>query len=84
MPSLANPLNANLSNHLQKISELANLINADLSRGFTVAQVAEKHKWTEPMAWSVALEGKSDLDRFKALGWGLKTWNQWEWNRFIC
>jgi len=28
--------------------------NTDLSRGFTVAQVAEKHGWTEPMVWSLA------------------------------
>jgi len=26
---------------------LANLINADLRKGFTVAKVAEKHSWTE-------------------------------------
>ena len=31
--------------------------------------------WTEPMVWSVALEGKSDLERFKALNWGLRTWD---------
>ena len=36
--------------------------------------------WTEPMVWSVALEGKSDLDRFKALNWGLRTWDLWNWN----
>ncbi|MBW2559090.1 MAG: hypothetical protein JRD69_09725 [Deltaproteobacteria bacterium] len=59
---------------------LANQLNADLSKGFTVAQVAEKHNWAEPMVWSLALEGKSDLDRFKALNWGLRTWDQWEWN----
>ena len=29
--------------HLPKMPELANLVNSDLSRGFTVAQVAEKH-----------------------------------------
>jgi hypothetical protein len=51
--------------------ELANQPKADLSRGFTVAQVAEKHGWTEPMVWSLSLEGKDDLERFKELGWGL-------------
>jgi len=67
---------------------LANLINSDLSIGFTVAQVAEKHAcpvgsedrtggWTEPMVWSLALEGKEDLKRFKELGWGLRTWDMW-------
>ncbi len=58
--------------------ELVKPLNADLSRGFTVPQIAEKHAcpvgpedrtggWTEPMVWSVALEGKDDLERFKAL-----------------
>ncbi len=69
-----------IHNHLLKMATLPNLINSDLSRGFTAPQVAEKHNWTEPMVWSLALEGKSDLDRFKALNWGLRTWDQWNWN----
>ena len=64
-----------LETHLTKMPELANSSNADLSRGFTVPQVAEKHGWTEPMVWSVALEGKDDLERFKELNWGLRTWD---------
>ena len=60
--------------------ELANLVNSDLVRDLTVSQVAEKHNWTEPMAWSLALEGRKDIERFKELGWGLRTWYQWEWN----
>jgi hypothetical protein len=67
-------------NHLLKMATLPNLINADLSRGFTVAQVAEKHDWTDPMVWSLALEGKTDRERFKELGWGLRTWDLWEFN----
>ena len=55
--------------------ELAKLVNTDLSKGFTVPQVAEKHGWAEPLVWSIALEGKSDLDRFKELNWGLRTWD---------
>jgi hypothetical protein len=35
--------------HLAKMPVLANPPNTDLSRGFTVPQVAEKHGWTEPM-----------------------------------
>jgi len=73
-------LQRTVSNHLAKMPELANLLNTDLSRGFTVAQVAEKHCWTEPMVWSLALEGKEDLERFKDLGWGLRTWDLWNWN----
>ena len=80
---IANRLEAKqvlIHNHLLKMPVLANSINSDLSRGFTVSQVAEKHNWTEPMVWSLALEDKEDLERFKALGWGLRTWDQWEWN----
>jgi len=53
--------------------ELANLVNSDLTRDFTVSQVAEKHNWTEPMALSLALEGREDIERFKELGWGLRS-----------
>ena len=69
-----------IHNHLGKMPVLANLLNADLSQGFTVAQVAKKHGWTEPMVWSLALEGKEDHNRFKELGWGLRAWDQWEFN----
>jgi DNA-binding XRE family transcriptional regulator len=45
-----------LSDHLAKMPGLANPLNSDLSRGFTVPQVAEKHGWAEPMVWWVAPE----------------------------
>ena len=63
---------ASIHNHLLKMATLPNLINSDLSKGFTVAQVAEKHVWTEPMVRSLALEGKEDLKRFKEVRWGYK------------
>ena len=30
--------------------------------------------------WSLALEGKDDLQRFKEPDWGLRTWDTWDWN----
>jgi hypothetical protein len=57
-----------IRDHLAKMATLPNPLNSDLSRGFTVSPVAEKHNWTEPMVWSQALEGKEDLDRFKEIG----------------
>ena len=48
-----------IRDHLAKMPELANPPNADLSKGFTVAQVAEKHGWAEPLVWSIALDGKA-------------------------
>jgi len=71
---------ASINSHLSGMPGLANLINADLSRGFTVSQVALKHNWTEPMVWSLALEGQDDQQRFKRLNWGLRTWDHWEFN----
>lgn len=71
-----------IRNHLAKMPELANQPKADLSKGFTVPQVAEKHGWPEPLVWSIALEDKDDLKRFKALMWGLLTWDHWYWN--VC
>ena len=71
-----------VSNHLEKMAELPNFLNADLSKGFTVPQVAEKHGWPEPLVWSIALEDKDDLQRFKTLMWGLLTWDHWYWN--VC
>ncbi|MBU0463567.1 MAG: hypothetical protein KKD21_12065 [Proteobacteria bacterium] len=30
-------------------------LNSDLSKGFTIPQVAQKHGWPEPMVWSQAM-----------------------------
>jgi len=52
-----------IRDHLADLATLPNPLNADLSRCFTVLQAAEKHGWIEPMVWSLALEGKADLER---------------------
>ena len=50
-------------------------IKKSLKKGQSCHKVAEKQGCPEPLVWSLALEGKSDLDRFKALNWGLRTWD---------
>ncbi|MBW2544063.1 MAG: hypothetical protein JRD43_01055 [Deltaproteobacteria bacterium] len=45
MPVLANQPKAELHHHLLKMATLPNSINTDLSRGFTVPQIAEKHNY---------------------------------------
>jgi len=69
-----------IRDHLADSAMWPNPPNTDLKKGFTVPQVAEKHGWAEPLVWSIALEGKSDLDRSKVLNWGLRTWDLWNWN----
>ena len=49
--------------HLGKMAALPNFLNSDLSRGFTVETIAEKHGWTDPpMVWSLALDTDKNLD----------------------
>ncbi len=75
-----------LGRHLAKMPELIKGPKSDLVKGFTISQVAKKHGWSEPMVWSLALKGKGDHKRFKALQWGLRTWDLWNFmdcdNRF--
>ena len=62
-----------ISRYLPKMPRLAKWVNSDLSKGFTVPQVAQKHDWPESMVWSQALKGKNDQARFKELNWGIRT-----------
>jgi hypothetical protein len=32
------------------------------------------------LAWAIRLQGKTDQEKFKDLGWGLRTWDQWYFN----
>jgi hypothetical protein len=73
-------LQSGVSDYLSEMLIWANPINSDLKRGFSVPQVAEKHGWPEPLVWSLALEGKEDLERFRELKWGIRTWDVWNWN----
>jgi len=50
-----------IHNHLGEMPALAFLLNSDLSRDFTIAQVAQKHGWTDPMVWSLALTLENNL-----------------------
>ncbi len=67
----------------KKYSENPRLIRAikkSLKKGHACHKVAEEHGCSEPLVWSIALEGKSDQERFKSLGWGLRTWDHWYFN----
>ena len=74
-----NILQSKISGYLSDMLILANPINSDLERGFTVSQVAEKHGWPEPLVWSLKLEGKNDLAKCDELKWEIRPWNYWEW-----
>jgi DNA modification methylase len=68
-----------ISDHSAKMPMLANPLNNDLKKGFTVSQVAEKHGWPESLVWALKLKGKSDSAKYRELQWGLRTWDNWFW-----
>jgi ParB-like chromosome segregation protein Spo0J len=66
-----------ISRYLRLLPQIAKGVNTDLSKGFSVPQVAQKHGWPESLVWSQALVNAGDVDRFKALQWGIRTWDVW-------
>jgi hypothetical protein len=68
-----------VSNYLAKMPESAFLLNSELEKGFTVAQIAEKYGWPESMVWPLKLEDKDDLSKYQGLQWGLRSWDDWKW-----
>ena len=60
--------------------DLVQSIQEFLEKGLSVSEIAEKHWYPEPLVWSIALEAKTDQERFQALNWGLRTWDHWYWN----
>ncbi|MGD9161762.1 MAG: DNA methyltransferase [Desulfobacteraceae bacterium] len=69
-----------IRDYLVKKAALPKSPNSDLQQGFTVAQVAEKHGWPEPLVWALRLDGKNDATKYQELQWGLRTWDYWSWN----
>jgi len=54
--------------------------NQNLKESFSVPDIAKKYVVPEVLVWSVALQGKTDQERFKALNWGLRTWDHLYFN----
>ena len=42
--------------------------------------IARHYHMDLALAWALRLEGKTDQEKFKELGWGLRTWDQWNFN----
>jgi hypothetical protein len=65
------------------ISDFPDMIQSikhDLKKGVSISEISSKMKFPEPLIWGIALEKMTDQERFKALNWGLHTWDQWNWN----
>lgn len=57
-------------------SEIGNLV----SQGRDMDYIARHYHMDFALAWALRLEGKTDQEKFKELGWGLRTWDQWNFN----
>jgi len=55
-------------------------INNLLSQGRDMDYIAGHYHMDLALAWALRLGGKSDQEKFKELGWGLRTWDQWYFN----
>jgi len=69
----------------QRISQITNNANFGnignlLSQGRDMEYIAGHYHMDLSLAWALRLEGKTDQEKFKELGWGLRTWDQWNFN----
>ena len=70
-------------NRISEIVGNANFGNIDilLSQGRDMAYIASHYNMDLALAWALRLEGKTDQEKFKALEWGQRTWDQWYFNK---
>ncbi len=69
----------------QRISQITNNTNFSeignlLSQGHDMDYIARHYHMDLALVWALLLEGKTDQEKFKELGWGLRTWDQWNFN----
>jgi len=64
------------ANHPSLVQSIEDL----LKKRVPIPDIAKKIGCPEPLIWSIALEGKSDQERFRQLNWGLRTWDYWYYN----
>ncbi|MBF0451132.1 MAG: ParB N-terminal domain-containing protein [Candidatus Magnetomorum sp.] len=69
-----------LSHRIEKLSEMTKPIKTDLTKGFSVSQIAKKYNCRESMILSIKCVNKNDIEIFKSLKWGLRTWDYWHWS----
>jgi plasmid maintenance system antidote protein VapI len=55
-------------------------INNLLSQGHNMEYIAAHYQMDLALTWAIRLQGMTDQEKFKELGWGLRTWDQWNFN----
>ena len=65
----------------QRISQITNNANFGnignlLAQGRNMEYIARHYNMDLALVWALRLEGKTDQEKFKEIGWGLRTWDQ--------
>ncbi|MBT4025298.1 MAG: ParB/RepB/Spo0J family partition protein [Desulfobacula sp.] len=69
-----------ISNHAGENQALFNKIYQEFKAGAAVPDMAQEYGAPQSLVWSVVLQDKTDQERFKALNWGLRAWDNWYFN----
>ncbi|WP_304511923.1 MerR family transcriptional regulator [Desulfobacula sp.] len=69
-------------NRVCEIVGNTNIGNIDtlLAQGHDMEYIAAHYQMDLALTWAIRLHGKTDQEKFKELGWGLRTWDQWNFN----
>ena len=69
-------------NRVCEIVGNANIGNIDtlLAQGHDMEYIARHFQMDLALTWAIRLQGMTDQEKFKELGWGLRTWDQWNFN----
>ncbi|WP_457551992.1 hypothetical protein [Desulfobacula sp.] len=69
-----------ISKYAQNIDGLFNQILQAFKSGYSILEISQIYGVPQSLVWSKILKEKTDQERFKALNWGLRTWDQWYFN----
>lgn len=69
-----------LARDIHKTRDLFQQIYQEGINGAGIPDMARKYGVPQALAWSVVLQEKTDLERFRQLNWGLRTWDNWYFN----
>ncbi|MBT3388751.1 MAG: ParB/RepB/Spo0J family partition protein, partial [Desulfobacula sp.] len=69
-----------ISKYAKRNNELFSKILQDSKDGSSIPDITRKYFVPQTLVWSVVFQNKTDQERFKALNWGLRTWDQWSFN----
>ena len=69
-----------ISRYIKNNNSLFETFHKEFEKGLQVPDIAKKYSVPQPLVWSVVLKEKTDQKRFLALNWGLRTWDNWNFN----